>query len=91
VIRQLTAQPLGQGLYECTDAVQAAVRDAGVPRDSLHRLYPAHPGESGYLLNRDVRMPRAQGCAGAARRMPIHPHGAIWSAGSHLSFRNVTP
>ena len=45
MIKQLTVNTRGQGLYECTDAVQAAVRDSGV-REGLCTLFVQHTSAS---------------------------------------------
>lgn len=45
MIRQLTVTTRGQGLYECTGAVQVAVRDSGV-RDGLCTLFIQHTSAS---------------------------------------------
>jgi thiamine phosphate synthase YjbQ (UPF0047 family) len=45
MIRQLTIQTPGQGPYECTAAVQAAVRESGV-RDGLCTLFIQHTSAS---------------------------------------------
>jgi secondary thiamine-phosphate synthase enzyme len=45
MIRQLTITTRGQGLHECTDAVQAAVGESGV-RDGLCTLFIQHTSAS---------------------------------------------
>lgn len=45
MIKLLTVATRGQGLYECTDAVQAAVRESGV-RDGLCTLFIQHTSAS---------------------------------------------
>ena len=45
MIRQLTVTTRGQGLHECTEAVQAAVRESGV-RDGLCTLFIQHTSAS---------------------------------------------
>ncbi len=45
MIRQLTIITRGQGLHECTEAVQAAVRESGV-RDGLCTLFIQHTSAS---------------------------------------------
>jgi secondary thiamine-phosphate synthase enzyme len=45
VIRKLTVRTGGQGLYECTDAVQDAVRDAGVS-EGLCTVFIQHTSAS---------------------------------------------
>jgi secondary thiamine-phosphate synthase enzyme len=45
MIRQITVHTRGQGLHECTEAVQAAVRDSGV-REGLCTLFIQHTSAS---------------------------------------------
>lgn len=45
MIRQLVVNTSGQGLYECTGAVQAAVREAGV-REGLCTVFIQHTSAS---------------------------------------------
>lgn len=45
MIRHLTIHTQGQGLYECTDAAQAAVRETGV-REGLCTLFIQHTSAS---------------------------------------------
>jgi len=45
MIRQLTVTTRGQGLHECTEAVQAAVRESGV-RDGMCTLFIQHTSAS---------------------------------------------
>jgi secondary thiamine-phosphate synthase enzyme len=45
VIRKLTVRTGGQGLYECTDAVQAAVHDSGVS-EGLCTVFIQHTSAS---------------------------------------------
>jgi len=45
VIRKLTVRTGGQGLYECTDAVQAVVRDAGLS-EGLCTVFIQHTSAS---------------------------------------------
>ena len=45
MIRQLTVTTRGQDLHECTEAVQAAVRESGV-RDGLCTLFIQHTSAS---------------------------------------------
>lgn len=45
MIRKLTVRTGGQGLYECTDAVQAAVRDSGVS-EGLCTVFIQHTSAS---------------------------------------------
>lgn len=45
MIRQLVVNTSGQGLYECTEVVQAAVREAGV-REGLCTVFIQHTSAS---------------------------------------------
>jgi len=45
MIRHITVHTRHQGLYECTDAVQAAVRESGM-RDGLCTLFVQHTSAS---------------------------------------------
>jgi secondary thiamine-phosphate synthase enzyme len=45
MIRQITVQTRGQGLHDCTGAIQAAVRDSGL-REGLCTLFIQHTSAS---------------------------------------------